>query len=84
MTANSYQAIMAQRNAIMRRSVGIDYQKYATGVLAFDYQALMADTGYDMSRIRKVQRQTSVGDTPLVELGNLTRLTRLFANPGNG
>lgn len=75
---------MAQRNEIMRRSVGIDYQKYAAGVLAFDYEGLMADTGYDIDRIRDVQRRTAVGATPLVELGNLTRLARLLAPPGKG
>ena len=84
MKANSYQAIMAQRNEIMRLSVGIDYQKYATGILAFDYERLMADTGYDIDRIREVQRRTAVGDTPLVELRNLTRLARMLSKPGNG
>ncbi|WP_031434471.1 2-amino-4-oxopentanoate thiolase subunit OrtB [Methylomarinum vadi] len=80
----SYQAVMAQRNEIMRQSVGIDYRKYATGVLAFDYEALMADTGYDLERVRQVQQRTAVGDTPLVELKNLTRLLRLFSKPGYG
>jgi len=84
MKADSYQAIMAQRNEIMRQSVGIDYQKYATGVLAFDYEGLMADTGYDIDRIREVQRRTAVGATPLVELPNLTRLARLLAPSGHG
>ncbi|WP_374090440.1 2-amino-4-oxopentanoate thiolase subunit OrtB [Methylomicrobium lacus] len=84
MNADGYQAIMAQRNEIMRRSVGIDYQKYATGVLAFDYEGLMAETGYDIDRIVEVQRRTAVGATPLVELENLTRLARLLAPPGNG
>jgi len=84
MKADSYQAIMAQRNEIMRQSVGIDYQKYATGVLAFDYEGLMADTGYDIDRIRDVQRRTAVGATPLVELRNLTRLARLLSPPGHG
>ena len=84
MNPNSYQDIMAQRNQIMRLSVGIDYQKYTTGVLAFDYEGLMADTGYDMDRIREVQRRTAVGATPLVELRNLTRLARLLAEPGKG
>ena len=44
MSADGYQAIMAQRPAIMRASVGIDYMQYSTGVLAFDYERLLADT----------------------------------------
>ena len=34
----SYEAILADRDAIMRASVGIDYQHYVTGVLACDYE----------------------------------------------
>ena len=75
---------MAQRNEIMRTSVGIDYAKYAAGTLAFDYEGLMADTGYDIGQIREVQRRTSVGGTPLVELRNLTSLARRLAPLGNG
>ncbi|WP_305908069.1 2-amino-4-oxopentanoate thiolase subunit OrtB [Methylomarinum sp. Ch1-1] len=81
---HSYQAVMDQRNDIMRQSVGIDYRKYATGVLAFDYQRLMDDTGYRIDRVREVQGRTAVGNTPLVELKNLTRLARRLAKPGYG
>ena len=80
----SYAAIMAQRADIMRASVGIDYDQYTTGVVAFDYERLMADTGYDMERALAVQQTTSVGNTPLVELGNITTLVRLISRPGKG
>jgi len=79
-----YAELMAQRDAIMRTSVGIDYQRYARGLLAFDYEALLADTGYDLERVRQVQTRTAVGNTPLVALGNLTRLARRLAGPGKG
>ena len=84
MSADRYQAIMAQRPAIMRASVGIDYAQYTTGVLAFDYERLLADTGYDIDATHKVQRATAVGDTPLVELHNITELVRAVAPPGKG
>ena len=84
MKADSYTSIMAQRNEIMRQSVGIDYQKYAIGALSFDYEGMMADTGYDIDRVREIQHRTAVGATPLAELKNLTRLARLLALPGNG
>jgi len=84
MTDESYAGIMAQRSAIMRASVGIDYERYATGVLAFDYEQLMADTGYDIELARAVQSQTAVGNTPLVELQNITALVRAMATPGRG
>ena len=80
----SYTELMARREEIMRRSVGIDYGRYARGALAFDYEALLADTGYDLECARAVQRAVAVGDTPLVELHNLTALARKVAPKGRG
>ena len=84
MSRESYQEIMAQREEIMRTSVGLDYAKYSTGLLAFDYERLLADTGYDIDKVRQVQSQTAVGNTPLVELKNITELVRSLAKPGKG
>lgn len=75
---------MAERAGIMRASVGIDYARYETGVLAFDYERMLADTGYDIAAAQAVQRETAVGDTPLVELHNITALVRRLASPGKG
>jgi cysteine synthase len=82
--ALSYATIMAQRDEIMRASVGLDYEAYATGTLAFDYERLLADTGYDVASAARVQRLSAVGDTPLIELHNITRLVRVVAKPGRG
>lgn len=84
MSAQGYAAIMAQRADIVRASVGLDYARYATGALAFDYERLLADTGYDVDTACRVQRQTAVGDTPLVELENMTELVRAVAKAGKG
>ena len=84
MTQESYAAIMDQRAEIMRASVGIDYEQYTTGRLAFDYERLMADTGYDIESARAVQKTTSVGNTPLVELRNITELVRSVSSSGKG
>jgi cysteine synthase len=75
---------MAQRAAILRASSGIDYDCYTTGALAFDYEQLFADTGYDVASASAVQRRTAVGNTPLIELGNITTLVRAVATPGKG
>lgn len=79
-----YGSVMARRSEIVRRSIGLDYERYATGALAFDYEGLLADTGYDIERAAEVQRRTAVGNTPLVELENITRLVRAVAPPGKG
>jgi cysteine synthase len=75
---------MAQRQEIMRTSIGIDYVKYATGVLAFDYERLLADAGYDVESTARAQRFTAVGDTPLIELHHVTQLLRTVSKPGKG
>jgi cysteine synthase len=84
MTAESYAAIMDQRAEIMRASVDIDYDQYTTGKLAFDYERLMTDTGYGVETACLVQRGTSVGDTPMVELKNITELARCVSSSGKG
>ena len=84
MTAESYAAIMDQRADIMRASVAIDYERYTTGKLAFDYERLMADTGYDIATVQAVQQRTCVGNTPLVELNNITALVRSVSASGKG
>ena len=81
---SNYQNIMAQKEAIVKASVGLDYTQYTTGVLAFDYEKLLADTGYDVTTAAEIQRQTAVGNTPLVELKNITDLVRTTAVPGKG
>jgi cysteine synthase len=80
----SYAGVMGRRDEIVRKSVGIDYARYRTGVLAFDYERLLADTGYDIGKVAAIQARTAVGHTPLVELENLTRVVRATAPPGKG
>jgi cysteine synthase len=80
----SYGAVIARKGEIMRTSVGIDYERYATGALSFDYEGMLAETGYDLETIRSIQGRTAVGNTPLVELRNLTDLARVVSAPGKG
>lgn len=80
----TYETIMAQKADIMRASVGIDYHQYITGSLSFDYERLLSDTGYDLETIRAIQGRTAVGNTPLVELTNLTALARAVGEPSKG
>ena len=80
----SYKKIMSQREEIMHQSVGIDYSQYETGALAFDYERLLANTGYDVDTASSIQRATAVGNTPLIELKNITELVRAVAKPGKG
>ena len=80
----SYAAVMSRRNEIMRRSVGIDYATFESGGLAFDYEAMMRETGYSLDEVIRIQQAVHVGNTPLVELSNITKLARSLAPPGKG
>ena len=80
----SYSDIMDQKARIMKASVGIDYQAYCRGPLVFDYEKMLADTGYDLESIREIQARSRVGDTPLYELKQMTKLARGVSPPGKG
>ncbi|NLO88691.1 MAG: PLP-dependent lyase/thiolase [Firmicutes bacterium] len=75
---------MARSNDIMKQAVGIDYTRFVRGRLAFDYQAMMTEAGYSLDEVAAIQQETGVGNTPLYELRNITRLVRLTAPKGKG
>lgn len=80
----SYDAVMARNGEIMKKALGVDYSTYESGNIAFDYECLMADTGLTLDDVRTAQRRVGVGDTPLLELRNLTALARAVSEPGLG
>lgn len=80
----SYKAVMSRNDDIMKKAIGIDYSKYESGNIAFDYEAMMKDTAFSLEEIIKIQREVGVGNTPLLELKNLTKLARKLAPKGKG
>lgn len=80
----SYDAVMARRSEIMKKAVGIDYEEFESGNIKFDYERMMKETGYTLQEIIDIQTSTGVGNTPLYELKNLTKLARNFAPEGKG
>jgi len=80
----SYQAVMARKNEIMKQSVGIDYTQFESGSIAFDYEGMMEKVGYTLDEVRRIQKEANVGNTPLLELKNITRLARKLAPAGKG
>jgi len=83
-----YLDMMSRKAEIMRKAVGIDYDAYSYGKIAFDFEKMLSDTGYAVEDIAAIQRETAVGNTPLVELKNLTAAARICArragSPGMG
>ena len=80
----SYQAVMSRSNDIMKKALGIDYGDFEKEGIGFDYEKMMVETGYTLEEMQKIQRQTGVGNTPLLELRNITALARSCAKPGFG
>ena len=77
-------AILARRGEIMKRALGMDYAQFERSPIAFDYEGMMAAHGYSLDDIVAIQRKAGVGDTPMLELRNLTALVRSYAEPGKG
>lgn len=80
----SYLAVMGRKNDIMKQAVGLDYSVFEHGKIAFDYEKMMASVGYSIEDIIKIQKETKVGGTPLVELKNITALVRKYSKEGKG
>ena len=80
----SYSAVMARKNQIMKRAVGIDYDRFEKEGIAFDYDKMMAQAGYGLDEIIQIQEDQAIGNTPIIELKNLTRLARSLAPDGKG
>jgi len=82
--ANDYNSVMARKAEIMLKSVGIDYSKFESGSIAFDYEKMMRETGYTLEEMQTIQYSVNVGNTPVLELKNLTALARKCAPEGKG
>ncbi len=83
-SGKSYGEVMARKGEIMRRAIGIDYSRFERGSIAFDYEEMMRTVAYSLEETRRVQQETGVGGTPVLELHNLTALARRLAPPGKG
>lgn len=79
---NKYEEMMARKKEIMLKSVGVDYDKYEKGKLSFDYEKMMRDIGYSLSEVMSIQEEAGVGNTPLLEMRNLTALARKVSKTG--
>lgn len=84
MRDDSYQAVMARRGELMEASLQINYEEFELEGVAFDYEKMMSEAAYSMEEMIAIQRSLGVGNTPIVELKNLTKLARKYAPQGNG
>src|SRR5690554_758138 len=81
----SYQAVMSRRNDIMKKSVGVDYNSFEYEGIGFDYELMMKKASpYSITEIQEIQSKHGVGNTPLKELVNISKLARKIAPKGRG
>ena len=80
----SYAGVTGRKNEIMQAAMQINYQDFELSGIGFDYDKMMSEAGYSMEEMRKIQLDHAVGNTPLIELRNLTKLARKYAPAGKG
>lgn len=80
----SYQAVMDRKGQIMNDSLQLDYTQFEKDGIAFDYEGMMKSVAYSIDEMVEIQRSLGVGNTPIVELKNLTKLARKYAPEGKG
>lgn len=80
----SYSGVMSRKNEIMKNAIGIDYSMFENEGISFDYEKMMRETGYSLEEIENIQSNYAVGNTPIIELKNITKLARKMAPKGKG
>ena len=79
-----YDSVMSRKNEVMNAALSIDYSQFESGSMAFDYERMMRETGYTLEEMQNIQYSVNVGNTPILELKNLTALARACAPEGKG
>ncbi len=80
----SYSGVMSRRPEIMKQAAGVDFSLFESGSISFDYERMMREAGFSIEEIQKIQLSHGVGNTPILELRNLTELARKCAPKGKG
>lgn len=80
----SYNSVTSRSNEIIKDAIGVDYSSYESGNIAFDYEKMMAAVGYSIDEVIKINSETGVGNTPLLELKNISALARKLSPKGKG
>lgn len=80
----AFEQLMARKGEIMLRALGMDYGDFERSPIAFDYEGMMGAHGYSLDDIVAIQTKAGVGNTPLLELRNITDLVRSYSEPGHG
>ena len=81
---NGYAGTMSRKNEILKNATGIDYGRFEISPISFDYERLMNSCNYSFEDAVQILQEAGVGQTPLVELKNITKLIRSVSPSGKG
>jgi len=81
---NLYDQIMSEREEILANALSLNYNDFELEGFAFDYEKMMSEATYTLEECKQIQNENGVGNTPLIELKNITALVRKLAGPGKG
>ena len=76
--------LLKDKPRIIKESVGLDYSNYEFKGIGFDYEKMMNDSGLTLEDVKHIQNDSMVGNTPLIELENISNYARKFSDKGYG
>jgi len=80
----SYDSVMSKKNQIMKKALNMNYDDFKINSLVYDYEKMMSSINMNIEEVQRIQLETGVGQTPLLELRNITALARKLAPEGKG
>ena len=72
--AKDYNSVMGRSAEIMKASLGLDFNDFESGSVAFDYEGLMEATGYTIEEIDKTIKSLQKMKEDLLSSENYLRL----------
>jgi len=79
-----YSSVMNRKGEIIKAALGLDYNQFEIPGIGFDYEGMMEKAGYSLEEAIKIQSQTNVGNTPMIEVNNINLLVKKLSKPGYG
>lgn len=79
-----YNSVMNRKAEIIKAALGLDYDQFELPGISFDYDSMMEKAGYSLEEVIKIQSQTNVGNTPMIEPDNINLLVKKLSKSGYG
>lgn len=79
-----YDSVMNRKAEIIKAALGLDYDLFELPGISFDYDSMMEKAGYSLEEVIKIQSQTNVGNTPMIEPDNINLLVKKLSKSGYG